>query len=207
MTRLVLASSSPRRREILGALGLEFDVRPPDVDESLQPGEDASSAARRLAESKAAATRAEPDELVIAADTIVVLDGELLGKPADPAEARSMLGRLAGRTHAVVTGLALGAGDRMVSGAGWTEVRFRPLDAEEIAAYVETGEPLDKAGAYGIQGYGSALVEGIQGDYFNVMGLPVPTLLELLDGLGYRYLYGEVVAVEHVAERVAGGAG
>ncbi|MFW6090039.1 MAG: Maf family protein [Gemmatimonadota bacterium] len=193
MTRLVLASGSPRRRDILTALGLSFDMRPPDVDETLHAGEDAAAAARRLAERKATAVEAGPDELVVAADTIVVLDGELLGKPSGPDDAATMLGRLADRSHEVVTGLALRAGAETRSAAARTTVTFRALDRAEIAAYVATGEPLDKAGAYGIQGFGSALVERIEGDFFNVMGLPVPALLALLYDTGFRYLYGKIV--------------
>lgn len=193
MTRLVLASGSPRRRDILTALGLAFDVRPPDVDETLRSGEGASAAARRLAEQKVAAVEAGPDELVLAADTIVVLDGELLGKPTGPNDAATMLGRLAGRSHEVITGLALRFGAETRSVVALTTVTFRSLDPAEITAYVATGEPLDKAGAYGIQGYGSALVERIEGDFFNVMGLPVPTLLALLRVTGFRYLFGKLV--------------
>lgn len=193
MRRLVLASGSPRRREILTALGLGFDVRPPDVDETVRPGEGAVAAARRLAEHKASAVEAEPGDLVIAADTIVVLDGDLLGKPTGPNDAADMLGRLGGRSHEVITGLALRLGAETRSVAALTTVTFRPLDLAEIAAYVATGEPLDKAGAYGIQGFGSALVERIEGDFFNVMGLPVPALLALLYDAGFRYLYGEIV--------------
>lgn len=196
MSRLVLASGSPRRRAVLTALGLTFDVRPPEIDETVWDGESGAVAARRLAEEKAGAVAAEDEELVLAADTIVVLDGELLGKPAGRREAAEMLARLSGRDHVVITGLALRARNEIVSAATPTAVTFRPLDAEEIAAYVRTGEPLDKAGAYGIQGYGSALVERIEGDFFNVMGLPVPTFLDLLRALGFRYLYGEIVPQE-----------
>ena len=198
MTRLVLASGSPRRRDILAALGLAFDVCPPDVDETLHPGEDAAAAARRLAELKATAVEAEPGDLVLAADTIVVLDGELLGKPTGPGDAAAMLGRLAGRSHDVITGLALRLGAETRSAAALTTVTFRSLDRAEIAAYVATREPLDKAGAYGIQGFGSALVERIEGDFFNVMGLPVPALLSLLHDTGFRYLYGEIVPLGDV---------
>ena len=202
MTRLVLASGSPRRRDILTALGLQFDVRPPDVDETLRPGEDAPDAARRLAEEKAAAVEVAPRELVIAADTIVVLDGELLGKPTGPEEAIAMIGRLAGRSHDVITGLAVRFEAETRSVAARTKVTFRPLGRAEIVAYVATGEPLDKAGAYGIQGYGSALVEGIEGDFFNVMGLPVPALLALLRAAGFRYLYGDIVPLEDVSTSI-----
>lgn len=192
MTSLVLASGSPRRRSVLAALGLEFDVRPPDLAEQLRAGKSAAEAARRLAEEKAAAVEAAADELVLAADTIVALDGRLLGKPAHAGEAAAMLAGLAGRAHTVVTGIALRrAGDRWSSVAR-TEVIFRPLKRAEIDAYVATGEPLDKAGAYGIQGYGAALVERIEGDFYNVMGLPIPALLELLGKAGYRYEYGVI---------------
>lgn len=196
MISLVLASGSPRRRTVLAALGLDFDVRPPDLAEVLRAGESASAAARRLAEDKAAAVEAGPDELVLAADTIVALDGTLLGKPDHPDEAAEMLARLAGRAHTVVTGIALRRADDRWSTVARTRVTFRPLDGAEIESYVATGEPLDKAGAYGIQGYGAALVERIDGDFYNVMGLPIPALLELLGEAGYRYEYGVIVRRE-----------
>lgn len=199
MIRLVLASGSPRRREILSTLGLVFEVRPPDADETLRPGEDAVAAAVRLATEKAEAVPAAEEELVLAADTIVVLGEEILGKPADEAEAGRMLERLSGRSHQVVTGIALRSGGRTRASFATTGVRFRHLEPDDIAAYVDTGEPLDKAGAYGIQGYGAALVEGIDGDFFNVMGLPVPALLDLLRTAGFRYLYGELVALPRAA--------
>ncbi len=193
MVRLVLASGSPRRREVLAALGLTFTVRRPDLEEVLVPGESARSTVCRLAEEKAACVSAEPGELVLAADTVVVLDDELLGKPTDKSAAVEMLMRLCGRSHDVFTGLALREQGRTVSAATRTEVTFRPFDRSECEAYVATGEPLDKAGAYGIQGFGSALVERIDGDFFNVMGLPVPTLLDLFTSIGYRYAYGQIV--------------
>jgi len=207
MSQLVLASRSPRRRAILAALGLSFDVRPPEIDETLKDGETGRAAARRLAEEKAAAVAVGEGELVLAADTIVVLDDELLGKPEGPKEAAAMLARLSGRAHMVITGLALRTPDRCLSAAAETAVTFRGLEAEEITAYVETGEPLDKAGSYGIQGYGSALVERIEGDFFNVMGLPVPTFLDLLRTAGLRYLYGEIVPLEAARGPTAEGAG
>jgi len=190
---LVLASGSPRRREILGALGLTVTVRLPDPEETIVPGESPESAVLRLAEQKADSVSVAPSELVLAADTVVVLDGDLLGKPADDREAIEMLMRLSGRSHEVFTGLALRVERRTVSMVTRTEVTFRSFDRVECEAYVATGEPLDKAGAYGIQGFGSALVERIHGDFFNVMGLPVATLLRLFDSLGYRYAYGRVV--------------
>lgn len=190
---LVLASGSPRRREILGALGLTVTVRLPDPEETIVPGESPESAVLRLAEQKADSVSVAPSELVLAADTVVVLDGDLLGKPADDREAIEMLMRLSGRSHEVFTGLALRVERRTESMVTRTEVTFRSFDRVECESYVATGEPLDKAGAYGIQGFGSALVERIHGDFFNVMGLPVATLLRLFDSLGYRYAYGRVV--------------
>lgn len=203
MSRLVLASGSPRRRAILAALGLSFDVRPPEIDEALQAGESGATAARRLAEEKASAVAAADGELVLAADTIVVLDDQLLGKPGSPDQAAEMLARLSGRSHTVITGLALRTPAGAVSALSETAVTFRRLDDEEIRAYVRTGEPLDKAGSYGIQGYGSALVERIEGDFFNVMGLPVPTFLDLLRAAGLRYLYGEIVPLDAAGRPVA----
>ena len=200
MIPLVLASGSPRRRTVLAALGLEFDVRPPDLEEELRLGESAASAARRLAEEKAEAVDAEGTELILAADTIVSLDGRLLGKPADAREAVEMLGTLSGRAHTVVTGIALRHADGRWSSVARTDVIFRPLERAEIESYVATGEPLDKAGAYGIQGYGAALVQRIEGDFYNVMGLPIPALLELLELAGCRYEYG---AITRQDDRVA----
>jgi len=190
---LVLASASPRRRHVLAQLGLEFEVRPaPDeVEDPWDGREEPKAFATRLARAKAAAVAAErPEALIVAADTIVVLDGEILGKPRDPDEAVSMLARLAGRWHTVHTAVAVTApGRREAAGIESTEVRFRPLDAAAIAAYVATGEPLDKAGAYGIQGFGAALVEEIRGCYFNVMGLPVQRVLAALEAVGWRYVF------------------
>lgn len=185
--RLVLASASPRRAALLDLLGLAHVVRVPDVDERLRSGELPAVAARRLAEEKAAAVKAGPGELVLAADTVVAIGDEALGKPADVREAEAMIARLAGREHEVFTGLALRRDDLLVSGVERTRVRFRSLAPPEPAEYVATGEALDKAGAYGIQGRGAALVERIEGDYFNVVGLPVRLLLSLFDRQGLRY--------------------
>jgi len=193
MTRLVLASGSPRRRDVLASLGLDFDVRRPDMEEIVLDGESPEVAVCRLAREKAASVKVEPRDLVLAADTVVVLNGDLLGKPTDAQDATRMLMRLAGRTHDVFTGLALRTGAGCVSAAARTEVTFRRFDRSECEAYVATGEPLDKAGAYGIQGFGAALVDRIDGDFYNVMGLPVPTLLELLVAAGFRYQYGQIV--------------
>jgi len=176
---LVLASASPRRRDLLARLGLAFSVRPSDADETwpdLPPGPASEEVALRKARAIDAA-----GALVLAADTVVVLDGDVLGKPADAAEAHATLARLAGRTHTVATGLALRLGDRETTAHALTAVTFAPLTDAEIAAYVATGSPLDKAGSYGIQDdLGALLVERIEGDYFNVVGLPLRTLYETL---------------------------
>ena len=193
--RLVLASGSPRRREILQLLRLEHEVRPPAVDEVVREGEEPGIQARRLAEEKALATEAGAGALILSADTLVVIDGEILGKPTDPADAVRMLMKLQGREHSVFTGLALRAGGRVESDVAITRVWFRSLDAAECEEYVASGEPLDKAGAYGIQGVGAVLVERIEGEYFNVMGLPVQLLLSLFARFGLRYAYGSVEAV------------
>jgi len=180
---LVLASRSPRREEILRRLDVPLVVRPTDVDEWVDPALPPREQAMRTAARKAAAAvRPGAAELVLGADTIVVLGRQVLGKPADPAAARAMLQALAGKTHRVTTGLALidtTTGARCLS---WedTEVTMRKASAAEIAAYVATGEPLDKAGAYGIQGRGAVFVERIAGCYYNVVGLPVVRLLSML---------------------------
>ena len=177
--RLVLASASPRRRALLGDLDLDFTVRPPHTDETALPGERPADLVARLALEKSTA-QIEPAEVVLAADTIVVIDTEILGKPADAVEARSMLGRLAGRDHEVFTGVALARreGDvvRHVVRVERTQVRIRAMSAREIEAYVAGGEPMDKAGAYAIQGWGAVYVESIQGNYSNVVGLPIPAV-------------------------------
>ncbi|HEY6051400.1 MAG TPA: Maf family protein [Thermoanaerobaculia bacterium] len=183
---LVLASASPRRAQILSELGLTFSVDPPDVSEDLLPGEAAGAAASRLAAAKAAEVAARrPGDWVLAADTLVFCDGAILGKPEGAGSAAEMLRRLAGREHRVVTAVRLRRGD----GAGeeevcWSSVRFGPMSEREIAWYVETGEPLDKAGAYGIQGLGSRFVEEIRGSYTNVMGLPARAVYRLMRGAG-----------------------
>ncbi|MFQ5889412.1 MAG: Maf family protein [Gemmatimonadota bacterium] len=193
--RLVLASASARRREILSRLGLCFELRPPSVDERWDPRETPGEAAVRIAAEKAIAVSREPDEIVLAADTLVAVDGQLLGKPANREEAVEMLMRLAGRAHSVFTGLALAHGDRVEAAVEETRVWFRPLARSECAEYVATGESLDKAGAYAIQGYGSSLVRRIDGDYFNVMGLPVHLLLGLLGLYRLRYAFGQLEEV------------
>ena len=184
---LVLASASPRRALILDSLSIPYDVRVPTSRETLLPGELPAVAARRLATEKAASISLASGEVAIAADTIVALESESLGKPADRAEAVEMLLRLSGRDHFVYTGLAVRSTARTVSGVERTRVHFRQLARPECEEYVATGEPLDKAGAYGIQGRGAALVERIDGDFYNVVGLPVQLLFSLLARHGVRY--------------------
>lgn len=188
---VVLASASPRRRELLALVGIPHRVLAADIDERVHPGEVPTAHVERLAREKAAtvAPRA-PDALVIAADTVVVVDGDILGKPRDESEARHALRRLAGRTHTVVTGMACALRGRVAAGVEQVEVTFRPLSDAEVAAYVATGEPLDKAGSYGIQGYGATIVRRIDGDYFAVMGLSLVRLVALLGELGVRYDFG-----------------
>lgn len=182
---VVLASSSPRRREILAALGLAFDVRAAAVDESLREGESPFDAAERLAREKAAAVAAGAGgALVVAADTLVVHDGAALGKPRDRADARRMLELLAGRPHEVVTGVALVLGGRIASGREVTRVVFAPMTTAEIEAYAASGEPDDKAGAYAVQGIGGLFVTRVEGSPSNVVGLPVRLLYTLAAELG-----------------------
>jgi septum formation protein len=182
---IVLASGSPRRKEILASLGLRFETRAADVDETLLPGESAFDGAERLARVKAAAAAAgEPEALVVAADTLVILEGEALGKPRDRGDARRMLAALSGRAHEVVTGVACALGDRIVSGRETTSVVFAPMSPAEIEEYAETGEPDDKAGAYALQGIGGLFVERVDGSPSNVVGLPVRLLYRLAKDLG-----------------------
>jgi septum formation protein len=187
---LILASASPRRAELLKQVGIPFRQVISKVDEDLQDPADPEQHVRELSRRKAKDVAGRLDSgIVLGADTIVVLDEHILGKPADQGEAVEMLRHLSGRTHRVYTGLTLidAASRGSVSHVEVTEVTFRALTEQEIAAYVATGEPLDKAGAYGIQGRGALLVSGIRGCYFNVVGLPLAGLLDLL-----RRLEGEV---------------
>ena len=179
---LVLASQSPRRREILRQAGMEFTVRVADVDESALPGESPAGYVQRLAAAKAFAIEVAEGETVLGADTTVVIDGEILGKPADAADARRMLARLSGRRHEVLTGVCLRRGKDATCDYVTTGVVFAALSGAEIDAYVASGEPMDKAGAYAIQGLASKFVERIEGDYFNVMGLPVALVYRRLRG-------------------------
>jgi septum formation protein len=193
---LVLASRSPRRAELLQRLGLEFEVVPAEIDESYVDHEMPAVHAERLAREKAfAVSYQRPDALVVGSDTIVVLDSDVLGKPRDEKDAVEMLTRLAGREHQVFTGVAVAHGGRVESELERVAVRFRPLHRRDCEAYVATGEPMDKAGAYGIQGFGSALVESIHGDYFAVMGLPVVCTLKLIERFGWRYAFQGLEAV------------
>jgi len=184
---LVLASGSPRRHDLLRSLHLDFVVRPPEVDESPLWGEGPAAYVRRLARAKAAAA-ARPGELALGADTTVVLDSELLGKPGDDAEARGMLRRIAGRDHVVLTAVALcePATGRTVEALESARVRMAPMSEEEIAWYVSTGEPHDKAGAYAAQGLGALFVERIEGAFGTVVGLPLPATYRLFAELGYN---------------------
>ncbi len=186
---IILASGSPRRRELLTQIGLSFRVvvsdADEDVDKALPPAEQVALISQRKAE---AVARLCPDALVIAADTIVALDGAVMGKPHSEAEAVEMLSRLSGKTHEVYTGFTLRRGEETLTQTERTPVTFRALSPREIAAYVASGEPMDKAGAYGIQGLGALLVQGIRGDYFNVMGLPLCKLGQALEHFGVQPL-------------------
>lgn len=180
---LILASASPRRAEILSSLGIPFRVVPPEVEEAVRPGEEAHAAASRLAAEKAAHVAARhPQEWVLAADTLVFFDdGTILGKPRDGGEAAAMLRRLSAREHQVVTAVRLrrGASERLEA-VEVSRVSIAPLSEEEIAWYVATGEPLDKAGAYAVQGKGARFIEGVSGSFSNVMGLPARAVYRLL---------------------------
>jgi nucleoside triphosphate pyrophosphatase len=187
---LVLASSSPRRRMLLEMIGIQFTAAAPEVQELRLPREPPGQYARRLAREKA---RAVPGALVLGADTIVVLGDMVLEKPRDGDDAVTMLLKLQGRRHEVHTAICLIANGVEHEAADTTAVYFRPADEAFLRGYVSTGEPLDKAGAYAIQGYGAALVERIEGDFFSVMGLPVRLVLDLLRRAGQEYRFGRSV--------------
>jgi septum formation protein len=186
MPTLVLASASPRRKQLLEMLRLPILVTPADVQEIPLPREKPLDYSRRLARDKA---RAVPGSLVLGADTIVVLDDRILEKPVDDADALRMLLDLHGRTHTVVTSICLLANGEQLEAVDETRVTFRPASEDYLRNYVATGEPRDKAGSYGIQGWGAALVERIDGDFFSVMGLPVRLVLKLLEEAGYPYTF------------------
>jgi septum formation protein len=183
--RLVLASSSPRRATLLRDAGFAFDVAPVDLDERRHPGETPEAYVQRLAQAKTAAAASNaPEAVVLGADTTVVVRGEVLGKPLDGADARRMLHLLSGRTHDVLTGICVRLGERSLAHVELSRVRMGTLNAVEIDWYVGTGEPFDKAGGYAVQGLASRFIEGIDGSYSNVVGLPIASVYHLLKQLG-----------------------
>lgn len=189
--RVVLASASPRRRDLLRLIGIPHEIRPADIDETYISGEQPRQHAERLARAKADKVAAtESDALVIGADTIVVVDGNVLGKPVNEADAMRMLSMLSGRSHVVITAVATAYNGRVESGVEEVVVAFRDLSREEIESYIATGEPMDKAGAYGIQGFGATIVRRVEGDYFAVMGLPLVRLTALMSDVGIVYDFG-----------------
>jgi septum formation protein len=191
---VILASQSPRRRDLLNLIGISHTVRPADIDETPLPNESPIECVERLARAKARRIAAnEPEALVIAADTIVVIDNAILNKPVDTSDARRMLRMLQGRRHDVYTAVCVTRGEREAAGVEDTGVWFRVLDDPSIDAYIATGEPMDKAGAYGIQGYGATIVERVDGDFFTVVGLPLVRLTRLFAEIGVTYDYGRLV--------------
>ncbi len=189
--RVILASQSPRRRELLSLIGITHEVQPAHIDETPLERELPTSHSERLAREKAALiAQRERGALVIGADTVVVVGDTILGKPGDDADAREMLRRLSGRTHRVYTAVAIARDEMVDSEVEGVSVTFRDLSAADIDAYVKTGEPADKAGAYGIQGFGSTLIDRIEGDFFAVMGLPLRRLVALCGRAGYSYMFG-----------------
>ncbi len=181
---LILASGSPRRKEILAAAGIPFRVRAANIPEELLPGEAADVYVRRLARAKAEAVEDGTEAVILAADTVVTLDEHILEKPADATEAARMLALLSGRTHTVITGYCLRWARRQIVGTESTAVRFITLSPHEIAGYVASGEPMDKAGGYAIQGLASKFIDRVEGCYFNVVGLPVARVFECLKRIG-----------------------
>lgn len=180
---LILASASPRRREILERAGIEFDIRAAGVDESAAAGESPREHVCRLARAKAEAVARPGDGIVLGADTVVVVDEEILGKPANAGDAARMLRLLAGRWHEVITGVCLRTDSRVIVDAETTRVRFALLTEDEIRGYVASGEPMDKAGAYAIQGLASKFIDRIEGCYFNVVGLPMALVYRQLQAI------------------------
>ena len=191
--KVILASQSPRRRELLDLIGIPHEVRPANIDESYLDGETPRTHVERLAREKAMAIRVD-GAVVIGSDTIVVVDGVVLGKPTDEADAARMLAMLAGRAHVVMTAVAVAWNGRVESSVEEVGVTFHSLTAAAILAYIATGEPMDKAGAYGIQGFGATIVQRVDGDYFAVMGLPLQRLVRLMEQMGLRYRLGAVEA-------------
>ena len=187
--RVILASASPRRRELLALIGVPHEVRPANIDEQYLAGELPAAHAERLAREKVARAAA-PDAVVIGSDTIVVVDGDVLGKPVDEADAFRMLRRLSGREHVVMTAIAVACDGHLRSAVEEVTVTFHELPDDAIRRYIATGEPMDKAGAYGIQGFGATIVARVDGDYFAVMGLPLQRLVRLLAEIGIAYRFG-----------------
>ena len=185
---LILASQSPRRRELLGLFHLPFTVKVADIDETMDPAKDPAQEVARVSQAKARAIQREADDIVIAADTIVVLGDRVLGKPADEAQAEEMLTALSGRDHQVMTGVTVLRGDRALTHTEITDIHFRELSKKEILSYIATGEPMDKAGAYGIQGGAALFAEKMNGDYYNVMGLPVCRLWQMLRQIAPEFM-------------------
>jgi septum formation protein len=193
---LVLASGSPRRADVLRQLGLAPVVRTSEVDETPLPGEAPAAQVERLARSKATAVAADfPGAVVVGGDTVVVDGDRILGKPSDAAEAVRMLVSLSGRTHAVLSGVAVVTETAVVSEVARADVRLGTVDRALAERYVATGEPMDKAGAYGIQGLGAALVDSVEGDYYTVVGFPVGAFLRLLERAGWRYDFGRLTRI------------
>ena len=189
--RFVLASASPRRRELLGLIGIQHTVDPADIDESMHVAELPAAHVERLAREKVSKVAARhPGALIIAADTVVVLDGRVMGKPRTEDQAYGMLSDLSGATHTVLTGMACAFNGVLESSVDDVSVTFRRLSKDEIREYIATGEPMDKAGSYGIQGYGATIVQRIDGDYFAVMGLSLVRLVELMQKLRVSYHFG-----------------
>ena len=191
MSNIVLASASPRRHELLGRIGItEFDIRIPEVEESFPEGLTPQQVVEHISREKAeaAAKLCTDDEIVITADTMVFLDQHRLGKPRDEEDALRMLTALQGRHHTVCTGVTVRRGGQVITEAETTQVYFRSATKEELLAYIATGEPMDKAGSYGVQGKGALLVEKLDGDFFNVMGLPVLRLSRMLQHFGVKLL-------------------
>lgn len=190
--KLILASQSPRRKELLGLLGLAFEIKVPCADETMIPGADPAQQVAEVSRRKALATEASMEDVIIAADTIVVCNGQILGKPRDREDACRMLKMLSGRSHQVMTGVTLRKGDAIESCTEITQVYFRQLSEREIAAYVDSKDPMDKAGSYGIQGGAAIFVEKICGDYYNVVGLPVCRLTQMLRKMVPQWMEDEV---------------
>lgn len=190
--QLILASASPRRKELMALFHVPFVIRAADIDETMNPQAEPAGEVARVSRRKALAVRREPEDIVVAADTIVVCGDGILGKPHSEAEAAAMLSMLSGRAHQVMTGVTVLRGEKSETFTEVTELHFRPLTEQEISAYVSTGEPMDKAGAYGIQGGGALFCTRLEGDYYNVMGLPVCRLGGVLRRMAPE-LMGEMV--------------